>query len=935
MIVRGAWLRALVCISAWLTAAAPAPVRGQPARAPLPEFHHDGFDGPETSWQLEPGEARPDVLPPRRHGQIVRSGSASEHFVFTTRQLEPPLRLTQRVPPARVFDELEATLWLRSNRPGARVGLRLRLPHQVDPRTGQALTVDLPGETYSDAQSWQRLRCRTTDAAVQDVLARVRSQWPRWRTLSGIDTRGMYVDQVVLHVELQPGATEFFLDELQLGPLVEPSETIPDGAGVMEGKRPPRITLGDDRLLLEDRPFLPLFLPYHGEKVDDLAQIGVNVVWIKEHNDELLLRALEGAGLYAMAEPPEPPASRPAGGLANPAGLTPLAHGTERILFWNLGSRVEPGDMDRISAWEAAVREADQEWNRPLIANVMGSEREFHRRLDVVGSSRFPLHTSTSPRDYRLLLESKRKLLLPDKPCFTNLQIGPASATLETRPEAATTPVVEPEQIWWQAFAAFAAGYKGINYWKYGSLEGDEPGAVERRLAITLLNRHLGLLERWLATGRVVETVPATLSEPATNKPRGGSFLSGGFIGSPHPAGGTADASHSAIQAAVLQGEDGLLVLPMWYEEGAQFQPGAMAAGEIFLTVAGGGEYLQAWEVTTTSVSPLSLEVKRVSGGTQIRLKDFDQSAAIVLTSDATAMSAVEQEMRRLREACARAWVDLAAAKLLRVEAVQKELEAVEAAPVRQAGGILAAARREVERAGTHFDRGEFDQARHNSRASMRLLRELQRAHWEQATAKLTSGVSSPHTICFQTLPDHWRMMASIGRRKKQTGNLLRSGDFEDRDTMFAHRWEHEQTEDPAIRPDAALDRGAAQGKLCLWLRADPAGPGQVSHVVQGACERFVSPPISVYGGQILMITGQVRVASPIIGSSDGLVIYDSLKGTIGALRWSEPTPGGKWKTFNLIREVRRSGEVTITVELRGLGEAWIDDLRVVAIEPE
>jgi hypothetical protein len=46
----------------------------------------------------------------------------------------------------------------------------------------------------------------------------------------------------------------------------------------------------------------------------------------------------------------------------------------------------------------------------------------------------------------------------------------------------------------------------------------------------------------------------------------------------------------------------------------------------------------------------------------------------------------------------------------------------------------------------------------------MQLLRILQHAHWSDAAHRLYSPVSSPHTLCFQTLPDHWNMIARFGR---------------------------------------------------------------------------------------------------------------------------------------------------------------------------
>jgi len=64
-------------------------------------------------------------------------------------------------------------------------------------------------------------------------------------------------------------------------------------------------------------------------------------------------------------------------------------------------------------------------------------------------------------------------------------------------------------------------------------------------------------------------------------------------------------------------------------------------------------------------------------------------------------------------------------------------------------------------------------------------------------------------------------------------------------------------------------------------------------------------------------------------------MIYESTKGTVGALRWKEPTPPRQWQPFQLIREIDRSQDLTVTIELRGLGDVRIDDLKVVPIKPK
>ena len=71
-----------------------------------------------------------------------------------------------------------------------------------------------------------------------------------------------------------------------------------------------------------------------------------------------------------------------------------------------------------------------------------------------------------------------------------------------------------------------------------------------------------------------------------------------------------------------------------------------------------------------------------------------------------------------------------------------------------------------------------------------------------------------------------------------------------------------------------------------------------------------------------------------IAATTDGLLVYDSLVGTIGALRFKEPTTKGTWQEFEFYRQVSRSGEMQLLFDLKGIGNVWLDDLRVTAIQP-
>jgi len=868
-------------------------------------FFRDGFNDPSRGWTLERGQCKATILAHQRNAHVVAEGAASEQLVFSTHQLEPPAQLIYPVPEALVFDELTASLAIQTSLQGVRIGVRLRFPHQIDPRTRQPLSVDLLGEATNQVGEWQRIACRTSDTAVADRIVRLRHQLRGAEGSATFDEREAYVDAVVVYFELQPGRTALFLDDLQFGPVVTPmngeSHDIKGDADDV-----PKILVRDDQLLVNDAPFVPLIAPYHGEQVDALVEAGFNVVWVPRLDDVPLLRALHEEGLYVMAEPPRLIVDEGAVA-AGTSALMPFTDEMNPVLFWNCGTRIDADDIETIAAWVELVRDADHNRARPIVADVVGREREFHRHLDLLGSSRHPLHTTMNFRDYIEYLRQKRKHALPDKPSFTHVQTEPALANLNANADGSQPPLVEPEQIWLQVYAALAAGYKGISYWSYDPFTGDAENTTERRLAIALCNERIRLLEDWLATGKVVEVVAARLGDDAA-------------------------AQSDEIQVAVIRSRFGLLLLPVWYESQAQFQPGPMFARDLTFVVSPFGDNILGWEVTTTGVTPLSQQqMQRMSGGFRIHLEDFDQHTMILLASDPETIEPIRTKVLTEREPNARRWIDLAAAKWDRVQRVHQELAAL-APPVRNGDLLLSEAKRQIELAEDDFAQGRFDDARRSARLGMYLTRTLQRRHWDKAAGSLSSPVSSPHTICFQTLPDHWRMLARIGR-SRQRENLLRSGGFEDADTLFASGWEHKQTNDRSVRPWAELFGESAEGDYCLRLLAGSADHSIPVRELDEPPVRFISPPISVYAGQTIMITGQLLVASNLTGNTDGLMIYESTKGTVGGIRWHDASQRGEWERFQLIREIRQSGEMRISIELRALGDVRIDDLQVFALD--
>lgn len=902
------------------------------------EVLHDAMDGLETSWQvrLPPGDGR--VLQHSRETSGARSRRC-EALRFSTVRDGTWCSLETSITPARALDELTIGLWVRSSRPGIVMAVQVVFPGILDPQTGVPLTAVIRGESYQDTGRWQQLHCRTTNQEVARQLARIRAQY---KVRLADDPGMVHVNRVLVGMKLSPGTLDLALDDLEVSPHVPVSVNVIEqtrGEEASLGAEPP-MEFRLDRLLVAGRPFFPIIVPYHGESLSEIHEARFNTVWTPDLADKAIVGAIRRKGLWITAAPPQPGAEAGDRGAAE-ASLLPFGAEAEGVLFWMLGARIPSASYPQLQQWIPQVQQADRAWNRPIAADVIDDERLFSRNISMLGISRHSLNGTLTLQGYRTWLSEHRGLARPGTFCWTWLQTEPSPDLLEQIPAGGQTPILEPEQIRLQLYTALMAGYRGVGYWSTGSLEPqpNDPVSRERWLAIKQLNLELSLLEPWLGSSLdVMPPVPFTLKVPQGPTVGAGSV----GIGNGLLSGFQRDARlrdqearlraeksrERELTAAAMRTDYGTLVLPVWLERHAQFCPDQMAGNDATFVIPGVGESASAWEITTTGVQ--SLIPERVAGGLKVTLRRFDQTAAILFTSDRDLVTKLERKAGSIAEVSARTCVELAQLKLERVRLVDEQLKSL--APAQPDGPqLLATARGLLGMAETSLRNSDWASARLRAGESLQLVRKLQRAHWYDAIRR-ASPVSSPYTMCFQTLPDHWKMLAQLGRSPSQNSdNLLPSGEFDDLDTFVAEGWQNIQSDDPALQASAELyPQGYDGSRSSLRLSARVRLGHEAPRSLPRSPVTIVTPQILVRAGQLVHISGWVKVPQSLVGDVDGLMIYDNLLGKVGAMRFHEVQD---WQQFEMYREVRQSGPLTVTLALHGLGDLQIDRLRIAAID--
>jgi hypothetical protein len=867
------------------------------------------FDGPDPIWQLDDDRCR--LVSQERIPGGARSARGMERLVVAGPVAESA-RLLFSVPHLAVLDELEASVWVKAGRPDIQIAARVVMPRatQTDGRPALAL---VRGSTYNRPDHWQRLRLdNVPDALASEV--RILRATPGAR----IDPRQAYVDAIVLIVPSEPKGTEILTDDLDVDGVLLPEAG--ESTGVQQTSFPApavpaanpstisetatgqnataRIEIDDvasessirlhgSVLMVEGKPFMPRVIEWRDEPLEFLAQRGFNAIQLSTLPTSEQSTEAKRHGLWFLC-----PALRP-----DAIGDGPVGHPDDRVLAWLLDDPAIEIDPAYGRNWAALVRQHDTVRGRPIVVMPHGNWDAAANVADVIIAAH-PRIGQMSPADFDRWLTGRMKLVQPGVPLWSAVASQFSDHVGEQANSLAETlgppPIVNREQLLGFANAACVRGCRGIVVQSGSALNDDTPHAQQRAATLELLNRRLQLLEPWVASGKVVGQIEST---------------NGVSIG------------------IVLLVDRARILVPIAADVLASGAKSAGSADVIHLDAAfvvpGTPESCQVYWLSPASMRPLAAQ--RVAGGTRIVLPSR-QAGMALLTEDPKVVQAfrqhvaqnalpaarllrtlVEQEARRLDDQ-GRKLLQLGYANnsvLQKVSTAQHEL--------RQFDALVASGRVE-----TAYELAE------------RIDRKVQFAADEQQRVIGLAGelLSHPLVLSHEQILDYGKFAeSSIALRGGE--NLLYGGDFEDLGQMVQFGWQHVNHQLTDIESRVTLTaQSPKHGSYSLELHAKATGQLPSPLPVTSAPVWVVTHPIPVNPGQIIAITGWVRVDEAI--TDDGLEIVDSLGGPELALNVRK-TAG--WQPFQLLRAVPESTELRVTFALTGLGTAHVDGVMVRELE--
>jgi hypothetical protein len=889
-----------IALAAWLSLASITPIV---ARNPI--ICQD-FDGPDFVWQISDGQHR--IASQERDPGGARSDKGCERIVVTG-PVAQSILLFCPVTHLAVLEELEARIWLKASRPGIQFAARIVMPRSTG-RDGKPATATVRGAKYQRVGHWQQLVLRNVPDLLADEVRILRAT-----PGANIDPREAYVDAIALVVPGERNGVEIFTDQLEIDGVLSPERH--DGSEIQQVSFPPpavqsahpaiaatspvqnepgslissheaanpaSIRLHGSVLMVDGKPFMPRVIPWHDEPLEFLAKCGFNTVELSEPPNAELATEAKRLGLWFLCPAPRPDA----------IGEGPVGRADDRVLAWLLDDAAIEFDPAYGRNWAALVRQRDVVHGRPIVIAPQGEWDSAANSADILMVDH-PRVSQLAPVDYDRWLVSRSQLVQPGVPLWATVaaqfgeQVGEQSNELAET--LAAPPNVDPEQMEMLVQLACVRGCRGIVVRTSSALNEDSPRARHRAGVLELLNRRLELLEPWVAGGKVVGQIEAT------NAPWTGVML-------------LVDRARVLVPVpAEVLADDERSVSP----DGIHLQ--------MAFVVPGIPESCQVYWLSPVSLRPLAAQ--RVAGGTRIVLPAL-QAGMALLTEDPKVVQSFRQHVAEQAPKAARLMKNLVGQKAKRANEMLLELKTL-GYRTDILSQSFASAEFQLQPCDALLATGRFDSVNELIGRVDRNVN-LNAGELQNIVASSSELVSHPLSLGFDQLLDYSRFPhASTSLRGGE--NLLYGGDFEDLGQMMQFGWQHVADNSPGIETRVALTAsGPHHGRQCLELSASAASPLPSATFVNSAPLWVVTHPVPVEQGQIIEISGWVRVDEPIQASIDGLQILDSLGGPELALTVRQAVG---WQPFQIIRGVPESTELRVTFALAGLGKAQIDGVMV------
>lgn len=935
------------------------------------QIHRHGFAGKQTVLTRGEANVRADEKEHDISTLSFHSQPSSEHIQIATEAGTGDAAFVYyyyETPLAPVSPVLSASVWVKASKPGTQLRARVVFPKEPDPaRPESSLTMLIVGKSYEKTRTWEKLTLEDVPALVGKHLPAIQAKIGR-----NVNTTDAYIDRLVINVYSGAGTVDVCIDDLDIGP-VKP-DTKPEGGvpgvpakgakGEPATIRTRQVQQRGGQLLVEGKPYFFRAIRYTGTPLHVLRAAGFDSLWLEHDATPELIEEAGREGWFVIPSAPRHEFARASNtGVAAFDGFR-QKFGNSDVLFWDLGGGLTDEQQRGIYKTVEEVRRGDKK--RPIGGDLWDGFGAYSQYLDIVGAHRWPLFTSLEVTRYREWLDQRRELTGGRPVFWTWVQnhlpewyaANIASRPVEkgANPELAFADPVgpHPEQVRQLAYLSVACGARGLGFWSDRSLADTHQGR-DRLQGMALLNTELDLIS------------PVLLSAGSISKRT--LWL---------------DTSHPHVKAALIVGQKGTLLLPIWMGPGDQYVPAQGAVTGLRIVVPTIPEGHDPWLITPAGPECLRHRTVRGPKGTELIIDEFDMVAPIVFTDDQGANGIVvwwQDHARRYGHLAARWSIDLAAEEYEKVRIVHTKLVGM-GVNVRGADRLFEETQRYYLEANRHLKNEQYEKAYRDATRALRPMRIVMRDHWRLATEGLDVPTSSPYAVSFFSLPQHWELAREV-KASQPSPSSLPFGNFEiasglppeglsidklpgwsartgslqaDHVVVAAGLVSTENLDDPKVprknkpeprtlfnssRPVSPADEGYTDpapelGKAALKLEVrsqvqkDASGKAvPTDHVLERTFLAVDSPAVRLAPGTLVRVSCWIKVPKPIVGdAAGGVLFYDDAGGEPLSVRVLN-TPNGTWKQYHLYRRVPPSGQIAVTLAITGLGIAYYDDVRI------
>lgn len=869
---------------------------------PLVAATREPFESGEPSWRLVEKDCEVVIGSHKRTMEKPHAGQSCELLQLTAGQ-GTKILVAHDIGQARVIPELVPSVWVRSNRTGIQLFARVVFPRSADPKTGKPLTRLIQGSSYSDVGGWQRL-------SITDVERLVLRQVQLLRTQFEVDDRESYLDLVVLNVYSGPGAISVWIDDLEIeGHVTNAATNVPlawsnvstvgsaqavafaEPADTAPVDEVPTIQRQGSVLEVAGRPFFARVIEHNGESFEWLGSLGFNVIALAAPATDEQLQDAQRLGIWLVAPPP------------HVAGRRRITDDHNCIFAWRIGEHLAWNQLEPTRELAVEVQRSDPRSGRPLVCGADSQLWEYSRVADVLHIDLEPLGGSFELSQFDAWLRERARLARTETPFWAGIQTEPPQCLVDQIAAAISDPPpivsVEPQQIRLMALRAVAAGARGLFFRSRSRLDVVDAPTKQRAVALQALNLELNVIEPWAAGGSVVDQL---------------------------------ETSDPAVRVAVLQTERSRLLLVLRDGSGQQHVMGPVSSRAVSFEDAGGTALAQAYEIDRAAgLTPLS-DARR-PGSVRVTLRNVVNAAMVVLTQDPLVVNHLAKQTADNYREAARLRYELAAQQLSTVNEILRQLP--NATPAASGATFQSLVKDEVQanlaRAKDALESGDARTSHLYLERAEQGAAKVRRAIWDQAAGGFSTSTSSPFCSFFATLPVH----AQVAQRlpaAQWSANALAGGDFEDLDHMRRSGWRHQRdSQSPLVSQVELSPEIARSGRAALRIRVGADANATAPVAIESAPVWVTSAPVPVVRGQMVRIHGWVRLPQGVSGSRDGLLIADTIGGLALAHRIREAP---QWQEFALYRVAPSNGEISVTFAMTGIGEAWLDDVSILLVQP-